>query len=148
MGYKLGKKSLSNLKGVHPDLVKVVKRAIELTECDFTVTEGLRTKATQALYVKQGKSQTMNSKHLDGLAVDLAAWVNGTINWNFDYYFKIADAVRKASIELGIKIKWGGAWRYLNDYDSSRKAYDAYIAERKKLGKKPFLDGVHFEIDN
>ena len=147
MGYKLGKKSLSNLKGVHPDLVKVVKRAIELTECDFTVTEGLRTKATQALYVKQGKSQTMNSKHLDGLAVDLAAWVNGTINWNFDYYFKIADAVRKASIELGIKVKWGGAWRYLNDYDSSRKAYDAYIAERKKLGKKPFLDGVHFELD-
>ena len=148
MGYKLGKKSLSNLKGVHPDLVKVVKRAIELTECDFTVTEGLRTKATQALYVKQGKSQTMNSKHLDGLAVDLAAWVNGTINWNFDYYFKIADAVRKASIELGMKVKWGGAWRYLNDYDSSRKAYAAYIAERKKLGKKPFLDGVHFEIDN
>ena len=148
MGYKLSTKSLSNLKGVHPDLVKVVKRAIELTECDFTVTEGLRTKATQALYVKQGKSQTMNSKHLDGLAVDLAAWVNGTINWNFDHYFKIADAVRKASIELGIKIKWGGAWRYLNDYDSSRKAYDAYIAERKKLGKKPFLDGVHFEIDN
>ena len=148
MGFKLGTKSLSNLKGVHPDLVKVVKRAIELTECDFTVTEGLRTKATQALYVKQGKSQTMNSKHLDGLAVDLAAWVNGTINWNFDHYFKIADAVRKASIELGIKIKWGGAWRYLNDYDSSRKAYDAYIAERKKLGKKPFLDGVHFEIDN
>ena len=147
MGYKLGKKSLSNLKGVHPDLVKVVKRAIELTECDFTVTEGLRTKATQALYVKQGKSQTMNSKHLDGLAVDLAAWVNGTINWNFDYYFKIADAVRKASIELGMKVKWGGAWRYLNDYDNSRKAYAAYIAERKKLGKKPFLDGVHFELD-
>ena len=147
MGFKLGTKSLSNLKGVHPDLVKVVKRAIELTECDFTITEGLRTKATQALYVKQGKSQTVNSKHLEGLAVDLAAWVNGTINWNFDYYFKIADAVRKASIELGIKVKWGGAWRYLNDYDSSRKAYDAYIAERKKLGKKPFLDGVHFEID-
>lgn len=147
MGYKLSTKSLSNLKGVHPDLVKVVKRAIELTECDFTVTEGLRTKATQALYVKQGKSQTMNSKHLDGLAVDLAAWVNGTINWNFDYYFKIADAVRKASIELGMKVKWGGAWRYLNDYDSSRKAYDAYIAERKKLGKKPFLDGIHFELD-
>ena len=147
MGFKLGKKSLSNLKGVHPDLVKVVNRAIQLTECDFTVTEGLRTKATQALYVKQGKSQTMNSKHLDGLAVDLAAWVNGTINWNFDYYFKIADAVRKASIELGIKVKWGGAWRYLNDYDSSRKAYDAYIAERKKLGKKSFLDGVHFELD-
>ncbi len=147
MGFKLGKKSLSNLKGVHPDLVKVVKRAIELTECDFTITEGLRTKERQALYVKQGKSQTMNSKHLDGLAVDLAAWVNGTINWNFDYYFKIADAVRKASIELGMKVKWGGAWRYLNDYDSSRKAYDAYIAERKKLGKKPFLDGVHFELD-
>ena len=147
MTFKLSQKSLSKLEGVDPRLVKVIKRAIEVTEVDFTITEGLRTKATQALYVKQGKSQTMNSKHLDGLAVDLAAWVNGTINWNFDYYFKIADAVRKASIELGIKIKWGGAWRYLNDYDSSRKAYDAYIAERKKLGKKSFLDGVHFELD-
>ena len=87
MSYKLGKKSLSTLEGVDPRLVKVIKRAIEVTEVDFTITEGLRTKATQALYVKQGKSQTMNSKHLDGLAVDLAAWVNGTINWNFDYYF-------------------------------------------------------------
>ena len=48
MGYKLSTKSLSNLKGVHPDLVKVVKRAIELTECDFTVTEGLRIKQRQA----------------------------------------------------------------------------------------------------
>lgn len=147
MTFKLSKKSLSKLEGVDPQLVKVIKRAIEVTEVDFTITEGLRTKATQALYVKQGKSQTMNSKHLDGLAVDLAAWVNGTTNWNFDYYFKIADAVRKASIELGIKVKWGGAWCYLNDYDSSKKAYDAYIAERKNLGKKPFLDGVHFEID-
>lgn len=147
MTFKLSKKSLSKLEGVDPRLVKVIKRAIEVTEIDFTITEGLRTKATQALYVKQGKSQTMNSKHLEGLAVDLAAWVNGTINWNFDYYFKIADAVRKASIELGIQVKWGGAWRYLNDYDSSKKAYDAYIAERKKLGKKPFLDGVHFELD-
>lgn len=147
MAFKLSKKSLSKLEGVDPQLVKVIKRAIEVTEVDFTITEGLRTKITQALYVKQGKSQTMNSKHLEGLAVDLAAWVNGTINWNFDYYFKIADAVRKASIELGIKVKWGGSWCYLNDYDSSKKAYDAYIAERKKLGKKPFLDGVHFEID-
>ena len=147
MTYKLSQKSLSKLEGVDPRLVKVIKRAIEVSEVDFTITEGLRTKVTQALYVKQGKSQTMNSKHLDGLAVDLAAWVNGTINWNFDYYFKIADAVRKASIELGIKVKWGGAWRYLNDYDSSKKAYDAYISEREKLGKKPFLDGVHFEID-
>ena len=147
MTYKLSQKSLSKLEGVDPRLVKVIKRAIEVSEVDFTITEGLRTKVTQALYVKQGKSQTMNSKHLDGLAVDLAAWVNGTINWNFDYYFKIVDAVRKASIELGIKVKWGGAWRYLNDYDSSKKAYDAYISEREKLGKKPFLDGVHFEID-
>lgn len=147
MTFKLSQKSLSKLEGVDPRLVKVIKRAIEVTEVDFTITEGLRTRATQALYVKQGKCQTMNSKHLEGLAVDLAAWVNGTINWNFDYYFKIANAVRKASIELGIRVKWGGAWRYLNDYDSSKKAYDAYLAEREKLGKKPFLDGVHFELD-
>lgn len=68
------------------------------------------------------------------------------MSWNFDHYFKIADSIRKAAIELNIKVKWGGAWLYLNDYPNSKAAYNEYIAERKKLGKKPFLDGVHFEL--
>lgn len=115
MGFKLGKKSLSNLKGVHPDLVKVVKRAIELTECDFTITEGLRTKERQAQLLKEKKTTTSNSRHLTGHAVDLAAWVDGTVSWNWDHYYKIAEAVKQAAKELHISIEWGGEWKSFPD---------------------------------
>ena len=115
MGYKLSTKSLSNLKGVHPDLVKVVKRAIELTECDFTVTEGLRTKERQAQLLKEKKTTTSNSRHLTGHAVDLAAWVDGTVSWNWDHYYKIAEAVKQAAKELNISIEWGGEWKSFPD---------------------------------
>ncbi len=115
MGFKLGKKSLSNLKGVHPDLVKVVKRAIELTECDFTITEGLRTKERQAQLLKEKKTTTSNSRHLTGHAVDLAAWVDGTVSWNWDHYYKIAEAVKQAAKELNISIEWGGEWKSFPD---------------------------------
>ena len=115
MGYKLGTKSLSNLKGLHPDLVKVVKRAIELTECDFTITEGLRTKERQAQLLKEKKTTTSNSRHLTGHAVDLAAWVDGTVSWNWDHYYKIAEAVKQAAKELNISIEWGGEWKSFPD---------------------------------
>ena len=115
MGFKLGKKSLSNLKGVHPDLIKVVKRAIELTECDVTVTEGLRSKERQAQLLKEKKTTTSNSRHLTGHAVDLAAWVDGTVSWNWDHYYKIAEAVKQAAKELNISIEWGGEWKSFPD---------------------------------
>lgn len=115
MGYKLGKKSLSKLNGVHPDLVKVVKRAIELTECDFTIIEGLRTKERQAQLLKEKKTTTSNSRHLTGHAVDLAAWVNDTISWDWKYYHQIADAMKQAASELKIPIEWGGEWKSFPD---------------------------------
>ena len=115
MSYKLGKRSLSNLEGVHPDLVKVVKRAIELTKCDFTVTEGLRSKERQAQLLKEKKTTTSNSRHLTGHAVDLAAWVDGTVSWNWDHYYKIAEAVKQAAKELNISIEWGGEWKSFPD---------------------------------
>ena len=77
--YKLSQRSLDRLIGVNPNLVKVVKRAIQISEIDFMVVEGLRTKETQAEYVKKGVSKTMNSYHLTGHAVDLAPIVNGKI---------------------------------------------------------------------
>ena len=115
MGFKLGTKSLSTLKGVHPDLVKVVKRAIELTECDFTITEGLRTKERQAQLLKEKKTTTSNSRHLTGHAVDLAAWVDNTVSWDWDHYYKIAEAVKQAAKELNISIEWGGEWKSFPD---------------------------------
>lgn len=121
MGYKLGTKSLSNLKGVHPDLIKVVKRAIELTECDFTITEGLRTKERQAQLLKEKKTTTSNSRHLTGHAVDLAAWVipegsdTGTVSWDWKYYYIIEKAMKQAASELKIPIEWGGDWKSFKD---------------------------------
>ena len=115
MSFKLGKRSLSNLEGVHPDLVKVVKKAIELTQVDFTVIEGLRTKERQAQLLKEKKTTTSNSRHLTGHAVDLAAWVNDTISWDWKYYHQIADAMKEASKELNISIEWGGDWKKFKD---------------------------------
>ena len=119
--FKLGARSISNLRGVHPDLVAVVKKAITLTEIDFTVTEGLRTKERQAQLVKAGASKTMSSRHITGHAVDVAAWVDG-VRWDWPLYAKISVAFKKAAADLGVPIVWGGDW-------------------------KSFRDGPHFELD-
>lgn len=106
--FKLSEKSLKKLEGVNPDLVKVVKRAIELTEIDFTVGEGLRTQERQEQLFKEGKSKTLNSKHLTGNAVDLWAFKDGKITWEKKYYDDLSVFVKQAAKELEIGIKWGG----------------------------------------
>lgn len=146
-GFELSENSLKKLVGVNPNLVKVVKRAIEITGVDFRITEGLRTKERQALLVKQGKSKTMNSRHLTGHAVDVVAIVDGEVSWDFSHYYAIAKAFAQAGGELGVNIRWGGSWSVISGRtDSPQDWVKAYKAERKKLGKKEFLDGVHFEI--
>lgn len=146
-GFVLGERSLKNLQGVHPDLVKVVKRAIKITGVDFRITEGVRTKERQAQLVKQGKSKTMNSRHLTGDAVDVVAIVDGEVSWDLNHYYAIAKAFAQAGGELGVNIRWGGSWSVISGRtDSPQDWVKAYKAERKKLGKKEFLDGVHFEL--
>ncbi len=114
--FRLGKRSLSRLEGVHPDLVRVVHRAIKSTTCDFTVLEGVRTKARQLKLLQAGASKTMNSRHLTGHAVDLGAWVGGEVRWDWPLYYQIADAMRMmAAVEEGIKIEWGGDGRTFKD---------------------------------
>ena len=113
--YKLGPRSQSRLKGVHPDLVKVVERAIQLSTVDFTVLEGLRTIERQKALVDAGSSQTMNSRHLDGHAVDLGAWVDGQVDWSWPLYSRIADAMKRAAKEVGVPIEWGGDWTKFKD---------------------------------
>ena len=115
MKYKLGPTSLLRLQDVHPDLVKVVERAIELTEIDFTVLEGRRAKERQAELLKAGATTTMNSRHLTGHAVDLGALVGGKVRWDWPLYYKIADAMKAASAELGIPVEWGGNWKSFKD---------------------------------
>jgi len=111
MTFALGPKSLARLEGVHPDLVRVVKRAIEITPVDFTVTEGLRTVERQRALVAAGASQTMKSRHITGHAVDLAALVMGEVRWDWPLYAKLAGAMKAAAKELAIPLEWGGDWK-------------------------------------
>ena len=120
--YVLGTVSKNNLKGVHPDLVKVVENAITLTEIDFRVIEGLRSKTRQIELVNKGASKTLNSRHITGHAVDVVALIGGAVRWDWPLYDKIAKAFKQASKELNIPIIWGGDW-------------------------KNFKDGPHFELD-
>ncbi len=147
--FKLSQRSLDRLAGVNPKLVAVVKRAIQLSTVDFGVSEGLRTLETQRKYVAAGKSQTMNSKHLEGKAVDLVAYVEGNVSWELDLYDNIADAMAKAAKEVGLSIKWGAAWNVpdITKWNGTMQAAtNHYIDARRKEGKRPFIDGPHFEI--
>lgn len=126
--YVLSKKSSDRLTGVHPDLIRVVKRALEITTVDFAVLEGVRSKARQEQLVKAGASQTLNSRHLTGHAVDLGAYVSGSVRWDWPLYYKIADAVKQAAAELGVPIEWGGDWQKFKDgphFQLPRKEYPA-----------------------
>lgn len=124
--FVLGAKSLSKLEGVHPDLVRVIKRAIQLTPVDFSVIEGRRTLARQKELVAAGASKTMNSRHLTGHAVDIAPYVAGKIRWDWPLFHQIAPAVKQAAMELGIPIVWGGDWRTFKDgphFELERRVY-------------------------
>lgn len=147
MTYRLGAGSRRNLVGVHPDLVRVVERAIEITTTDFSVIEGVRSQARQTELVRAGASQTSNSRHLTGHAVDLAAYVGGRLSWDWPLYYQIADAVREAANELRIVIRWGGVWdARLNDLADTEAAVAGYVARRRAIGKRAFIDGPHFEL--
>ena len=93
----------------------VVVRAIEITEIDFCVIEGVRSRERQAKLVASGASRTLKSRHLTGHAVDLAAWVDGGIRWDWPLYDKIGAAMKQASEEMGIQITWGGNWKKFKD---------------------------------
>lgn len=126
----LGKVSEANLRGVRPALVSVVRRAIELTSVDFRVIEGVRTEERQRQLVRNGASQTLNSRHITGHAVDCAPLVNGVIPWNDQSKFKaVSDAMFQAAKELGVKIRWGGDWN-----------------ENGRSNDEKFYDGPHFEL--
>jgi len=118
---KFGERSEKNLVGVHSDLVKVMRLAIERTTVDFAITEGLRTKERQKELFDQKKSRTMNSRHLTGHAVDVMAYVDGKGSWMWGLYEAINKAVQDAADEIDVEIEWGGEWK--------------------------FRDGPHFELD-
>ena len=148
--YHLSPRSLKRLKGVDEALEQVVHRAIEITEVDFGVSCGIRTVEEQKKLYATGASKTMRSKHLDGEAVDLVAYMNGNVSWELSVYDEIATAVALAARELDLPVRWGAAWhipdiRYWEK--SFEEAYTDYIDLRRSQGKVPFIDAPHFEIN-
>jgi peptidoglycan L-alanyl-D-glutamate endopeptidase CwlK len=135
------------LAGVHPDLVRVVRNAAE-GGAVFRVTEGLRTPERQRQLVAEGKSQTLNSRHLTGHAVDVVPLDSaGNVSWAWGLYFPLADAFRAAAMAEGVPIVWGGAWgQEMAEYATAKAGQAAYVARVKEAGRKPFLDGPHFEL--
>ena len=135
MGFKLGKTSLARLQGVDETLVNVVKRAIEISEVDFTVMEGVRTLERQRELYAQGRTApgkivtwTMKSRHIEGKAVDLVPY---PLDWNdIEKFNKIKDAMFQAAKELDVNLRWGADW----DGDGNYRGKGEY-------------DSPHFEIN-
>lgn len=149
MGFKLSQRSIDRMEGVDQRLVDCVMRAIELSEVDFGVTQGLRTIEEQEALVAKGASKTMKSKHIDGLAVDLMAYVAGRGCWELNVYDEIADAMKAAAKELDVPIRWGAAWHIsdIRDWEGTmEEAMNDYVDTRRSEGKRPFIDAPHFEI--
>ena len=112
--------SIEKLSKVHADLERVVRTAADITDLPFRVLEGIRSLDRQKQMVAQGKSKTMNSRHLDGHAVDIGVLIDGKLTWEWDYYERLAKIVKKAAELEQVAITWGGDWK--------------------------FKDGVHFEL--
>tara|TARA_R110000782_G_scaffold169723_1_gene261587 strand:- start:51 stop:503 length:453 start_codon:yes stop_codon:yes gene_type:complete len=149
MSFNLSSRSLAKLEGVDETLVEVVKKAIEKTKIDFGVTFGMRTLEEQTALVAAGRSQTMKSKHLDGRAVDLMAYVDGKGCWELNVYDDLCDAMKDAAEDLGTSVKWGAAWSEGDIRSYPGTAEDAmmkYIDLRRSQGRRPFIDGPHFEL--
>ena len=149
MAFTLSQRSLGRLDGVNNKLHSVVTTAIGLTNVDFGVTCGLRTQKEQEELVARGASQTMNSKHLTGDAVDVVAYIGSRISWELNLYDEIADAFKEASVREGVGILWGGAWAVpdLRDWEgTSEEARESYIDLRKSQKRSYFLDCPHFQV--
>lgn len=120
--FKFSQKSLDKLKGVHPDLVKVVQKALELSTIDFGISQGVRTQAEQDELYAQGRTKpgpivtwTRNSNHLAkkdgyGHAIDFMVFKDGKVTWDEQYYPIVVKAMLNAAQSLGIKIVAGANW--------------------------------------
>ena len=147
--FKLSRRSLDKLITVEPQLQSVVRRAIELTKVDFGVIEGIRTVERQKELVEKGASKTMKSKHLEGKAVDLMAYIDGRGCWELNVYDEIADAMKQAAIEADVGLVWGAAWNVddIREWEGSMEdAMNYYIDTRRKQGRRPFIDAPHFQL--
>jgi hypothetical protein len=150
MSMTLTTRDRAALAGVHPDLVRVVERAADLSPVPFRVIEGLRSIEQQARNVERGVSWTMNSRHIKaangvGHAVDLVLafdvdgdgdvdgsdyWANPASASGGAAWRRLETAVKKAAGELGVPVEWGGDWRSSKDYPHWQLPWKSYPADR------------------
>ena len=149
MAYKLSTRSQERLMGIEPELKEVVYEAIKVTKIDFGVIEGLRPEEKQKQLVESGASQTMKSKHLEGRAVDLMAYIGGRGAWELNVYDEIADAMKEAAVKVDVAVRWGAAWTVtdIREWEGTMEdAMNSYIDTRRSQGRRPFIDAPHFEL--
>lgn len=149
MADTLNARSLERLKGVHPDLVAVVHAAVGMSDIDIEVSEGLRSLQRQQELVAKGASQTLDSRHLTGHAVDLVPVIGGQMDWShWDPFFRIAGFMRDAAKHLDVRMEWGAVWdKDLASLADPQQESEWYAARRRLKGKKAFLDGPHFQLN-
>ena len=149
--FKLSQRSLDTMEGVDERLVAVANLAIQNTSVDFGVICGLRTIEEQRVLFDKGASKTMKSKHIDGNALDLMAYIGSRGSWELKLYDNIGDAMIEAAKEVGVGLRWGAAWHWpdvrtwkgscedlMNDYVDLRRS--------QGKGKRVFIDAPHWEI--
>ena len=132
---KYSSRSLKNLKGIHPDLRRVIDRALQESPLDFIVIEGVRSEARQRELVASGASQTMNSRHLTGHAVDLLPIGPNGAEFAWPLYHKLGPAVEAAAKAEGVAITWGGRWSKFKDGPHFELKRDVYPAEEWTTGQ-------------
>lgn len=139
MSFEIDKASMAKLKGVHPDLVRVLIRASAMSDIPFRVTEGMRTLDRQKQLVAKGMSKTLNSRHLTGHAVDLVPLIdlndNGKFETNELYawpsYYKLAPIIKAAAKAERVPLEWGGDWSSFKDGPHWQLPFKAYPKSSK-----------------
>ena len=126
MSFVLGPRSLAKLEGVHPDLVRVIQRAIEISPVDFAVTEGIRTLARQKELLAAGATTTLKSRHLTGHAVDLAPYAARKLRWDWPLFDQLIPAVKQAAIECGVQCEFGYDWTTFKDAPHIQLSWEKY----------------------
>jgi peptidoglycan L-alanyl-D-glutamate endopeptidase CwlK len=111
---------------VHPHLLAVATGAAVMPPIEFTVLEGMRTQARQAELYASGASQTMNSRHLTGHAVDLAPLIEGEVSWDWPHYHTLEPHIKALAGALGVAVTWGGDWTSFKDGPHWELSWDAY----------------------
>lgn len=156
MGFKFGTRSLSEMEGVHPDLVALAHETIARSPVDFGVFDGLRTAAEQNALYRRGASQIDGYRRPGrhqaqpsgyGHAVDLVPWIGGRFQWDWAAIYDLTAALHDCACQAGTHVRWGGCWDHINPLSGAPENWvAAYVKRRQSQGRRAFNDGPHFEL--